>query len=89
MKVRIHYLDSLKAILILLVVLGHAVQFNDTEHYANSILFRFIYSFHMPLFFFISGYLACRGVLIDGLLRKEQFSPVAFYSMGFDFSFFG
>lgn len=60
MTKRITYLDSLKAILILLVILGHAVQFN-TEEYETNPLFQFIYSFHMPLFLFISGYLTCRG----------------------------
>lgn len=49
MTKRITYLDSLKAILILLVILGHAVQFN-TEEYETNPLFQFIYSFHMPLF---------------------------------------
>ncbi|MGL5964424.1 MAG: acyltransferase family protein [Fusobacteriaceae bacterium] len=41
-------IDSLKGIGIFLVVLGH---------HNNFILRDYIYSFHMPLFFFISGYL--------------------------------
>lgn len=40
MTKRITYLDSLKAILILLVILGHAVQFN-TEEYETNPLFQF------------------------------------------------
>lgn len=35
MTKRITYLDSLKAILILLVILGHAVQFNTEENETN------------------------------------------------------
>lgn len=67
---RIAYLDNLKAILILLVVLGHAVQFN-TEEYETNPLFQFIYSFHMPLFLFISGYLSCRGSFKSWKIRKR------------------
>lgn len=52
---RISYIDQLKGIAILLVVLGHVIGYNNCE---NSFLWRFIYSFHMPLFMFISGYVA-------------------------------
>lgn len=47
---RLSYIDSLKGFAILLVLLGHN-SFNDYVTYV-------IYFFHMPLFFFISGYLA-------------------------------
>lgn len=52
---RISYIDQLKGIAILLVVLGHVIGYNNCE---DSFLWRFIYSFHMPLFMFISGYVA-------------------------------
>lgn len=55
MNARISYIDQLKGIAILLVVLGHVIGYNNCE---NSFLWRFIYSFHMPLFMFISGYVA-------------------------------
>lgn len=44
---RIDYIDKLRGIAMLLVLIGH----NDT------IITSYIYSFHMPLFFFISGLL--------------------------------
>ncbi len=47
---RITFIDVAKGIGILLVVLGH----NDLEDYAP-FLFKWIYSFHMPLFFFLAG----------------------------------
>jgi fucose 4-O-acetylase-like acetyltransferase len=47
---RIGYLDIAKGLGILLVVLGH----NDLKSYAP-LVFKIVYSFHMPLFFFISG----------------------------------
>lgn len=40
-----------------LVVFGHLIEIHRDEYYE---LFNFIYSFHMPLFIFISGYLAKR-----------------------------
>lgn len=48
-KKRIEYLDIAKGILMILVVLGHV--------FLNSPLQYFIYSFHMPAFFIISGIL--------------------------------
>lgn len=61
MRVRLCYLDVLKGILIILVVLGHAIQ-ATFPNYLHNFLFRFIYSFHMPLFFVISGFLTYRGM---------------------------
>jgi len=47
---RIAWVDNARAIGILLVVVGHAPGLSP-------VAWRIIYSFHMPLFFFISGYL--------------------------------
>ena len=47
-------LDIAKDIGIMLVVLGHTLQGFYTD-FDNNLAFRLIYSFHMPLFFFISG----------------------------------
>ena len=47
---RENFIDASKGIGILLVVLGHV-------HNVPPYLQKWIYSFHMPLFFFISGYL--------------------------------
>jgi len=52
-------IDALKGFLIILVVLGHAIQFiYSVNNFDNNFLWRIIYSFHMPLFMFISGYLS-------------------------------
>lgn len=72
MKNRIYYLDALKGILIILVVLGHVIQFTN-PNYQHDFLFRFIYSFHMPLFFAISGYLMYKGKFEIQLFRKSIF----------------
>lgn len=55
---RITWLDSLKGIGIILVLLGHI--------YNNDFVFNFVYSFHMPVFFFAAGYVyKDRPILID------------------------
>ena len=54
---RSDYLDNVKAFLILSVVIGHfADQIIKGSNLSKSI-FLFIYSFHMPLFIFLNGYL--------------------------------
>ena len=70
MKERLHYLDTLKGILIVLVILGHVIQAN-IDSYQEVFLFRFIYSFHMPLFFFISGFLTFRKSAKHGFIAKR------------------
>lgn len=57
-KNRNYLLDNMKVILIFLVVFGHLI-----ERYINNMdsircIYVIIYSFHMPLFVFISGYLS-------------------------------
>ena len=55
MKIRDPYFDNLKFILILLVVLGHFFSIN-CWHPLLGALTNVIYSFHMPVFIFISGF---------------------------------
>jgi len=50
-------LSNLKGLLIVLVVFGHLLELTMDSYYQ---LFTVIYIFHMPLFIFISGYLAKR-----------------------------
>lgn len=60
-KQRLDYLDLLKGIAIFLMVMGHFLAWNiksDGSGMSSCMLIKnLIYSFHMPLFFFISGYL--------------------------------
>lgn len=57
MKQRLFYIDALRGFAIILVVLGHVLQ-NYYVPYEENIAFRVIYSFHMPLFMFLSGYVS-------------------------------
>ena len=55
---RIYLYDNLKLIAIILVVIGHAIDFlakTESGNWLEKSLFVAIYSFHMPLFIFISG----------------------------------
>lgn len=61
-KSRLTALDSLRGFGILLVVLGHTSQTND--------LVSWIFSFHMPLFFIISGMLFHERQFLDSFKRK-------------------
>ena len=56
---RNHYFDNMKAFLIFLVVLGHMISgfFGDGSQ-GRSEMYLWIFSFHMPVFIFASGYFA-------------------------------
>lgn len=71
------YLDFVKGIAIVLVELGHCIQYGSGQAVINTVsffedkLFRLIYSFHMPLFVLVSGYVfsgACPGGRREKLL---------------------
>jgi fucose 4-O-acetylase-like acetyltransferase len=57
MKQRIEFIDALKGFAIFCVLWGHSLQYlrNEDDFFHNQ-AFEFIYSFHMPLFFMISGF---------------------------------
>lgn len=57
---RIEYVDIAKGIAIMLVVMGHVLQF-DMAGANRNVVFSFIYSFHMPLFMSLSGYVVGIG----------------------------
>lgn len=48
--------DNIRGILILLVVLGHALEYFRLDNKVGEFMYVFIYLFHMPVFIFISGY---------------------------------
>ena len=63
---RIEYIDIARGIGILLVVLGH----NDFAQ-ISPLGYRLIYSFHMPLFFFLSGYFLNVSIPFVDFLKKR------------------
>ena len=56
-KYRDAFLDIAKGLAIILVVIGHVIQ-GSSEKFDELFWFRVIYSFHMPLFVFLSGSVA-------------------------------
>ena len=67
---RINYLDALKCLGILLVIEGHVRGAMGIKVY-DTLSGLMLYSFNMPIFFFISGFLAYRGQmsLTDTVLK--------------------
>lgn len=68
MKQRLEYIDILRAFAIFLVTLGHALEYGG---YGDSLLHGVIYSFHMPLFFAISGFVAAYSFRNGGEARLD------------------
>lgn len=62
----------LKGVAILLVILGHAITQTEQQGRILSTVQQVIYSFHMPLFFFASGFLSLR--LLDARDWKSRIS---------------
>lgn len=61
MKQRIDYIDRMKGLAIFLVVMEHVYGMAFAQ--SDDVAYRVISSFHMPLFMFLSGLVACSGLL--------------------------
>lgn len=55
MNKRITFIDAARAVGIMLVVLGHVIGLGEMTFSGSDVVFKYIYSFHMALFFVISG----------------------------------
>lgn len=94
MKQRLLWIDAAKGIAIFLMVMGHVIAsfFTNWEviwrdYHQSLFWWRFIYSFHMPLLFFISGFLLMsneleNGNLISTWLHKSKPLVLPFVFMG-------
>ncbi|MGJ1244274.1 acyltransferase family protein [Sphingobacterium multivorum] len=65
---RDHYYDSVKFVLICLVIIGHVFEINRGFNKVSTTLYNFIYFFHMPLFIFISGFFS-KNIDLKKLVR--------------------
>jgi fucose 4-O-acetylase-like acetyltransferase len=65
-KNRDAFLDIAKGMAIILVVIGHVIQ-GSSEKFDDLLWFRVIYSFHMPLFVFLSGAVAAIAFRSDSI----------------------
>lgn len=86
-KIRVDYFDIARGITILLVILGHCLP-------KDSISRQLIYTFHMPLFFLISGYFfkekemgaeikSCNRSLLKPYLISSMFIMIFFVTKAF------
>lgn len=69
MKKRIALWDNLKFLLIIFVVIGHYTQQFRTDNETLQRIYVFIYSFHMPIFIFVTGLFSKKAV--DGKNIKK------------------
>jgi fucose 4-O-acetylase-like acetyltransferase len=80
---RDYYFDNLKFVLILLVVIGHALEpLYGTSLSANTV-YHFIYFFHIPLFVFVTGYFTKKMDKISHLLALYIIFQVLYTLMDF------
>ncbi|MDP4204485.1 MAG: acyltransferase family protein [Bacteroidota bacterium] len=86
MRERVTYIDLIKGVGIILVVIGHLP--------INTELRRIIFSFHMPLFFFVSGLFHKQNNPKDFILNKAKrllipyvffFFLAEFFTLAFDY----
>lgn len=76
MKERVHWIDISKGIAIICVFLGHTVS-------SPSEISHFVYSFHMPLFFLLSGYcFSARRKFGDFVLTKLKTIVLPIFTLG-------
>lgn len=71
---RLSWLDIMKGIGIILVVVGHIS--------SNKIIFNWLYSFHMPLFFFAAGWVYKKKQFLIDIKRRIQTIVIPYFSFG-------
>ena len=69
-KSRNYFLDNYKALLIVLVVIGHFIEPCYENNDFLTILKWVIFSFHMPAFIFISGFFSKKDITLGKLIQK-------------------
>ena len=74
MKNRLSYIDILKGFGIILVVFGHI--------YHNDIVVSWVYSFHMPLFFFAAGWLYKEKPVVVDIKRRFTTIMIPYFCFG-------
>ena len=83
-----YFIDNLKVVLIFLVVFGHLIERYIDSNNTLMGIYMFIYTFHMPLFIFISGLLSknlnkSKKIFIKNLLVPYIILNIIWYSLSF------
>lgn len=71
MKNRIIWADSIKGWLMVLVIIGHAIQSVMVDGFSSDHIWNLIYSFHMPAFMAVSGWLSYRKAESTRILNDD------------------
>ena len=74
---RINWVDWAKSLCMFLVILGHT-HIREQETFVGTV----IYSFHMPLFFFLSGMLCKRELTLKAVVRDLRYIILPFFVYG-------
>lgn len=72
---RMQSMDVLKFVAIFFVLWGHAEQYLLSGDYSDRMVYRHIYSFHMPLFMMISGFFFAMTVkpkVMENIIGKAR-----------------
>lgn len=80
-KEKIAYIAQAQLIGCILVILGHSIPLNWEIPNAIYKADTFIYTFHMPLFFFVSGYLFCKTKSLQRYTFAQYFKKRSFRLM--------
>lgn len=83
---RIVWLDAMKGVAIFLVIIGHVM---NNMHLMNSPVNKWIHLFNMPLFFFLSGFLAfktSKRSLVENIKKKLRSLCIPFLTCGLLYS---
>ena len=78
-KERLLYIDLIKFVAIFCVIWGHCIQYLSNDiNFLENIVFKFIYSFHMPLFMAISGFFfnSCLKLSFLQLIKKKFYQLI-------------
>lgn len=86
---RIDYIDIAKYVAIFSVVVGHVLAYDlygfDTA-WKKSLLMSFIYSYHMPLFMFLSGLVSITAIqkrtVLNDVIKRIRILLVPFIIIG-------
>ncbi len=84
---RIAWVDQLRGFAILIVVIGHLIHFNNFG--VENALAEIIWSFHMMLFFAISGYVAELTTHVSNIKELALYSKKKIIAIGFPWFFWG
>ena len=84
-KERDFTLDFIKAVAILCVVIGHILEMTVGQ---ENILYHYIYSFNMPVFFIVSGILVGHKDITFIYVLKKMKLLIPLYVLGFLYNYY-